>query len=166
MRSTCLHKMKHTGNICNYVDIKQLIYGYQKLMAIPGLRSKLRHFSLHTLIRWSFKILKVYMVLKNHELVYVKHEKCLFVHREEYSSMHTKKLGFNNAERSQVIQLIIQYKSFQIICRLNRWEENIKLRWQWNSVHLFLLTNWFYNEMSKPTSMQKTTNMYMQFFIL
>ena len=68
-------------------------------MAIPGVRKKLRHFNSHTLTGLSFKILNVCLVLKNHEPVHAKHDKCIFEPQCEYSRVRTKKLGFYTAER-------------------------------------------------------------------
>ena len=39
------------------------------------------------------------MVLKNHELLHVKHRKCIFVPHDVYSLMYTIKLKFDDAER-------------------------------------------------------------------
>ena len=65
------------------------------------------------------------MVLKNHEPVHVKHAECIFVSRGEYSRMHTENLDLIMQKDSQVVQIIIGHKSFQIICRFKQWEEKI-----------------------------------------
>ena len=77
-----------------------------------SLRSKFRDFSLHTITGRSFKILNVYMVMKNHEPVHVKHRKCIFVPPGEFLCMCIKHYDLIMQKDSQII---IRHKSFQII---------------------------------------------------
>ena len=119
----------------NDVDpIKTTIFGFPK---VP-LHSKFRHFSFHKLIGRSLEIMNLCTVLKNHEPVHVKHGKCIFVPQGEYSRMRTTNLNFIMQKGSCVVQMIIAHKSFHIVYISKRCDQNIKLRWQWNSVYVRL----------------------------
>ena len=49
--------------------------------------------------------------------------------------MRTTNLNLMMQKGSRVVQMIIAHKSFHIIYIFKRLEQNIKLRWQWNSVY-------------------------------
>ena len=60
-------------------------------------------------------MLDLWTVLKNHEPVYVKHGKCIFVPQGEFLRMRTINLNLMMQKGSRVVQMIIAHKSFHII---------------------------------------------------
>ena len=113
---------------------KRRFSGFQNQWQLLPLGSKFRHFNFHKLIGRSLEILNLCSVLKNHEPVHVKHGKFIFVPQGEFSRMRTTNLNWMMQKGSLVVQMIIAHKSFHIIYIFKRLDQNIKLRWQWNSV--------------------------------
>ena len=76
------------------------------------------HFSLHTLVRGSFKILNVCMALKNHEHLHMKQADYLFCIWDAYLYQKSSDLIM------QKDSLWFRYKTnFQIIFRSKRWKD-------------------------------------------
>ena len=63
----------------------------------------------------SSEILNLCTVLKNLEPVHVKHGKCIFVPKCDFSRMRIKNLNLMMQKCSRVVQMIIAHKSFHII---------------------------------------------------